>query len=933
MNPLRACMALGVAALMGASAPLAAEVCDWPGPHQGRLDAFLNAFCYQDWEHDVAVRDTGPFIARNPSSSSDLEYGVHPASRIYYSPNVARWVREGRPEGGLKQPAMLVKEMYPPPAWQHAGLDPGESRTRFPYWTVMVRDVDRVADGWYWMFGTNKSYPDYQPTEACAPADFRCRVISELTYPEAGFGSYCTRCHASALSEQTFATIENFGPQASPLTYLVVPPAASPGEAQIRGFLEDGGTHADVVEAPPPAHPMLSRPLAEADPQFLDTFPPATTVSANDVQRTAFPPETFDHATMPPDPNPRMEFITSDQCIGCHDATVGPQWNPPMLFPDRRTGVPANLSPYGEWRYSMMGLAGRDPVFFAQLESEAALHEPIKGATQNLCLSCHGAMGQRQFHGDRPHARCDIGDIERIDQSSCFMRERMQAYSRELDENSETPLRYAALGRDGISCTVCHHIAAEGLGKPETFTGRFKVGPSTELYGPYRDVKERPMLHALGIKPLHGRHLTSSALCGSCHTIFLPVFDSGVPVGRDGQPVEDQKDQLINPEQTTYLEWLNSVYQDERGRVNHAAARSCQSCHMPQTFQESPLAFTVAAIEDDLYPFTHNRLPDSEIDVRPRSPYGRHMLSGINLFALEMFAQFPLILGIRTVDPMVPDSTQPGLATSIASGIELARKHTASIEIVHVDIDSDYLAIEVKVTNRAGHKFPSGVGFRRAFVNVELRSESDALLWASGRTNELGVIVGGDGKPLKTEFYGPDQQQWEAHHTEIGSADEVQIYQLVERNVDHHITTSFLGLYETVKDNRLVPRGWSPNGPYAQDTRPCLRDPDAPGTGDEKCLLLEDPGYADGGGYDRISYKVPCDPRVARTARVIARIYYQAIPPSYLNERFGTAWGDDTKRLYYLTSHLATEGTGIESWKLLVDETRVALATDAVCPK
>ena len=29
-----------------------------------------------------------------------------------------------------------------------------------------------------------------------------------------------------------------------------------------------------------------------------------------------------------------------------------------------------NLSPYGEWRASPMGLAGRDPIFFAQLQSE-----------------------------------------------------------------------------------------------------------------------------------------------------------------------------------------------------------------------------------------------------------------------------------------------------------------------------------------------------------------------------------------------------------------------------------------------------------------------------------------------------------------------------------------------------------------------------------
>ena len=36
--------------------------------------------------------------------------------------------------------------------------------------------------------------------------------------------------------------------------------------------------------------------------------------------------------------------------------------------------TPANLSQYGEWRYSMMGLAGRDPIFFAQLDTESTVH-------------------------------------------------------------------------------------------------------------------------------------------------------------------------------------------------------------------------------------------------------------------------------------------------------------------------------------------------------------------------------------------------------------------------------------------------------------------------------------------------------------------------------------------------------------------------------
>ena len=67
---------------------------------------------------------------------------------------------------------------------------------------------------------------------------------------------------------------------------------------------------------------------------------------------------------------------------------------PPTCF-IRHPGASAtvNLSTYGEWRYSMMGLSGRDPIFFAQLDTESTIHSNIKGKPnapgfiQDTCLS------------------------------------------------------------------------------------------------------------------------------------------------------------------------------------------------------------------------------------------------------------------------------------------------------------------------------------------------------------------------------------------------------------------------------------------------------------------------------------------------------------------------------------------------------------------
>jgi len=86
-------------------------------------------------------------------------------------------------------------------------------------------------------------------------------------------------------------------------------------------------------------------------------------------------------------------------------------------------------------------------------------------------------------------------------------------------------------------------------------------------------------------------------------------------------------------------------------------------------------------------------------------------------------------------------------------------------------IDQGEVLADVTVENLAGHRFPSSVGFRRAFVEFNVFQESngrDRLLWASGRTNELGVIVDGAGKPLPSEFFerSPDGvQQYQPHYS------------------------------------------------------------------------------------------------------------------------------------------------------------------------
>ena len=68
----------------------------------------------------------------------------------------------------------------------------------------------------------------------------------------------------------------------------------------------------------------------------------------------------------------------------------------------------------------------------------------------------------------------------------------------------------------------------------------------------------------------------------------------------------------------------------------------------------------------------------------------------------------------------------------------------------------------------------------------------------------------------------------------------------------------------------------------------------------------------------RSIYRVPLSELSGKPAAVQATIYYQATPPSYLQDRFCTSKGDDAKRLFFLTGKLNLAGTPAQDWKLKV---------------
>jgi len=251
-----------------------------------------------------------------------------------------------------------------------------------------------------------------------------------------------------------------------------------------------------------------------------------------------------------------------------------------------------------------------------------------------------------------------------------------------------------------------------------------------------------------------------------------------------------------------------------------------------------------------------------------------------------------------------------GLLTTLKSSDELARNETAKIAVTSVSRTKEYLDATVRVENLAGHSFPSGVAFRRAFLSLEAIDSKGNVVWASGRTNSWGAIVRGTSEDvLPTEFfYDPStrKQVFQPHFDLITSEDQVQIYEELMADTEGRITTSFVGNNHALKNNRLLPKGWRANGPYAVVTGPH-------GDAEKDLEYINKSGSS---GADVISYRIPLTEKSRDAIAVRAVLYYQSIPPYYLKQRFAIGKGPETKRLAYLTSRLSLERTPLENWKL-----------------
>ena len=451
--------------------------------------------------------------------------------------------------------------------------------------------------------------------------------------------------------------------------------------------------------------------------------PPAASTSPPIV----FPPPL--PALPPVAPTETDRFATSGKCDQCHLAGDAPVMH---------DGAGSDISPAYLWRSSMMAFAARDPFYLALVSEEVALRPGAQASVEALCTRCHAPAGA----------------VEHEQTGSQVS----------IEELSSGQSAEANLGRDGVTCTLCHQIDGLGLGDPSSFGGGFEVGFDREMYGPHQSPTADPMQFFVGYTPAYADHVASSELCATCHTVITPVLDAaGDATGEE----------LV--EQAPYLEWLSSGYKD---------TSACGSCHVPTSDEDGEILSPIAK-----YP----------AGLQARQPFGQHSFVGGNAYMLGVLA--------ANVEWTGSDVAAAELEAAAARS-EAHLRSAATVGVASAALEGDDLLVVVEVVNRAGHKLPTGYPSRRVWIHLRAEDAGGAVVMESGAFDQAGAIVDGAGHRLD----GPGVIL--PHRDEVEGDAEVQVYEAVPVDANDAPTHRALDAVRYAKDDRLLPEGFSKASPW-----------------------------------------------------------------------------------------------------------------------
>jgi hypothetical protein len=282
-------------------------------------------------------------------------------------------------------------------------------------------------------------------------------------------------------------------------------------------------------------------------------------------------------------------------------------------------------------------------------------------------------------------------------------------------------------------------------------------------------------------------------------------------------------------EQATYHEYLNSSFP--------ANNIKCQTCHMPQLADPIVIA-------------------NGYLSLQARFPFNQHTFAGANYFMLNLIKNNKTALGAAASDAQFD--------SSMAATLRMLQQQSVTFDLLTDSITSDTAYYTVDILNKAGHKFPSGYPSRRAVLQLTMTNAAGDTVFQSGIFDENFRVKG-------------ETPQFEGHHNVINQNNVSQIYELVMGDVNGDFTSVLERAAVILKDNRIPPDGFTTTAPMydtVQISADALNDADF-----NKINSVE------GSGRDKVHFAIPVS-GVTGAVQIKAKLYYQSVPPKWLDEMF-----------------------------------------------
>jgi hypothetical protein len=418
---------------------------------------------------------------------------------------------------------------------------------------------------------------------------------------------------------------------------------------------------------------------------------------------------------------------------------------------------------------------------------------------------------------------------------------------------------------DGVQCDYCHR-AVDPLNPDSTVPSlgghsvpgygngmHVQQRLSTPKRGPFNYGPEAPPPYDL-LAPPHGwKHdgfQETSDFCGVCHDVSNP----NLATDRFTQAPHQ-----YGPMERTYSEWLMSEY------ATYGDSGTCQSCHMRDTTG---------------YACVYADFPE-------RTNLAQHDLTGGNTFAPDIIPDF-----FPEVDTAALQEAKVRATATL--------QRAADLQVVSYH-SGDSVIATVKITNRTGHKLPTGYpDGRRMWINIVGTNAAGDTVFQSGKYDSDSADIIHD-------------QQIKLYEARFGLTADTAVALGLSPGPSLHFA-----LNDTLYfDNRIPPKGFSNFNFFIRNAQPVGAT------------------YDDNQYWDITNYVLPVS-----AAHVTATLYYQTMNKAYAeflrdeNGSNGYDWNQWGSKLYASwQAHGKSQPVVMNTQTVTVQDTISGVADNLLHPK